>query len=395
MKKSRLLTFALAGSIMALSACKKNSSNSGTSDVKDKLIIVTTINNGTAPISYLGISKDLNVTNFTNAKSRQFTYIPFIYTLNDDIFAMPNRGGDIIRKYKRGTDGTLTESGSLQLPTSSQPLGLAIESDTRAYTSLYGTGKIIVFNPSTMTVIRTIDLTTYAKGDGNPDPANIVYRNGKVYVACAQTSDTYTSSNPAQILIIDVNNNDQITSATDSRTSWAGNIDCRRSMFFNENGDLYINCVGSYGYIPGQKSGFLRIRNGQTSFDSSYFLNVTDAVITGSPAVNYFHFEAYAGNGTVYATGNLPSLVSNPPNYVTDRSYGAFSINLQTQKITKINIPNSNGYAGYVVPFENKILFTSSSVTGVGIYTFDPATGTASTSPAVVTQGDPTAVEVF
>jgi hypothetical protein len=263
---------------------------------------------------------------------------------------------------------------------------------------LLNAGKILVFNPSTMAVLNTIDLTSHALGgDGNPDPNVMAFRNGKLYVACSQTSNGYTSSYPVQVLIIDVNNNFSVTSATDNRSGWAGSVNEQKSIFFDENGDLYIFCVASYGFMPGQKAGFLRIKNGQTGFDPSYFFNISDYSIAGVPGnkVDYLQRMRYAGGGIVYSTGNIYALMSNPPNYVNDRTYGSFKVDIINQTITKLNIPYSNGYSASVGLFENKVLFGIAGTTAVGIYRYDPVADTASASPVVTTQGDPHQIEVF
>ncbi|WP_080054238.1 hypothetical protein [Spirosoma aerolatum] len=388
-----LLVASLAG------GCSSSEPTADPSSGLDKLLITTNITTASPIVGYVGTLKDLSVTSFTNAKSRQSTEYPYVTVYKNDVFVMPQRFGDIIRKYTRQSDGNLAEAGTVVAPAGSQPICTVIESDTRAYTTLFATGKILVFNPTTLAVLNTIDLTKYALGgDGNPDANVMAFRDGKLYVACSQTSDGYTSKFPVQVLIIDVTNNFAITSATDSRSTWAGSINEQKSIFFDEAGDLYIFCVASYGFGgPTQKCGFLRIKNGQTAFDPTYFFNVADYSITGVPGnkVDYLQRMRYAGNGIVYATGNIYALASNPPNYVNDRTYGAFKVDLANKTITKLNLPYSNGYGSSVGLFENKVLFGIAGTSGVGIYSYDPATNTASPSPIVTTQGDPSSIETF
>ncbi|SEW52788.1 NHL repeat-containing protein [Chitinophaga arvensicola] len=396
MKSMQLNRWAILPAFMILGACSKDPKNNTSAPDKDKLVVVTSISNGTSQVSYVGTMKDLSVGVYNNNKARPSSFTPFIYTHNDDVFVVPNRGADILKKYTRAGNGVLAESGSLTMPAASQPTGIAFESDTSAYCTLYNTGVIVKFNPTTMAQTGTIDVKTFAVSGSTPNPGNIVYQDGRLFVAVTQTVNGYTSVNPAQVLIVDLKQGNKITSTTDARTTWAGTIDAPRSLFFDEQGDLYVNCVASYGFVPGQESGILRIRKGASTFDPGYFFPISKATIKGlSAQVNYFHHLCYGGNGQAYASGNIPSLVSNPPNYVTDRSYGIFKLDLAAKTITKMDIPNTNGYSGYIVPFENKILFSVSSATGVGIYTFDPATNTSSNGPVVTTLGDPSVVEVF
>jgi hypothetical protein len=364
----------------------------------DQFVIGTNITTANPVIGYVGTLKDLNVADFDNSKSRQSTQYPYVTLHNDDVFVMPSRYGDVVRKFARQSDGTLAETGSFTPPSASGPLGMVIESDTKGYCSLFGSGHVLVFNPSTMTVIETIDLTSYGLGDGNPDPNIMAFRNGKLYVACSQTTDGFTSAHPVQVLIIDVINGNSIVSATDARSAWAGSINEQKSIFFDENGDLYIFCVASYGFGgPNQKAGFLRIKNGENSFDPTYFFNVSDYSIAGIPGskVDYLQRMRYTSNGIVYSTGNVYALASNPPDYIKDRTYGSFKVDLINQTIEKLDLPYSNGYAASVLPHDGKILWGLATSTGVGIYSYDPVTNAASTGPVVNTQGDPSIIEEF
>ena len=54
-----------------------------------------------------------------------------------------------------------------------------------------------------------------------------------------------------------------------------------QSIFEDEKGDIYINCTGSFGYIPGLDAGIARIKKGQTEFDESYSINFTQTKFEG------------------------------------------------------------------------------------------------------------------
>lgn len=386
--------------VIGLNACKKKDKEEDVTEtgVPDKLLFVCNITSSNPVTAYVGTHKDLATPNHNNSKARQSTQYPFITINGNDVFVIPNKGGDVLKKYTRGNDGILEESGSLTLPASSQSIGLIIESATKGYISLQNLGKIAVFNPASMSISSYIDLTSYALGDASPDPSIMTLRNGKLYVACVQTSDGYTSQHPAQLLIIDVANGNTIASTTDSRTTWAGSIDEQHSMFFDESGDLYVFCVASYGFAgPTQKCGFLRIKNGQTTFDPTYFFNVADYSVTGIPnnKVDYLQHMRYTSGGIVYSTGNIYALASNPPDYINDRTMGSFKVDLINKTITKIDLPYSNGYSASVFPYEGKILWGLATASATGIYTYDPATSSASSAPVVTTQGDPSIIEAF
>jgi hypothetical protein len=397
MQKSLFKSALMLTSLVIFSACEKSTTEDPTASL-DKLVVGTNITTANPVIGYVGTLKDLTVSNFTNTKSRQTQQYPYVTIYKNDVFVLPQQFGDVVTKYTRQADGTLAETGKITAPAASAPLGMVVESDTKAYCSLYKAGKILVINPSTMTTIRTIDLTSYGLGDSNPDPSVMELNNGKLYVACPQTTDGFTSSKPVQVLIIEVNNGDKITSVTDNRSTWAGSINEQKSLFFDELGDMYIFCVASYGFGgPSQKCGFLRIKKDQTTFDKDYFFNVADYKIDGIPAnkVDYLQRFRYTSGGILYSTGNIYALASNPPDYIKDRTYGSFKVDVRNKTIEKLDLPYSNGYSACVLPYDNKILFGLATSTGVGIYTYDPATKTASKSPVVNTQGDPSILEAF
>jgi len=392
MKKLITNSLFLALLALAMNGCTKNNDDpDDNSSGLDKIVMITNINTGSTPVGYLGTRRDLSPGSYNNTKAQQVTSYALAQVHNDAVYLLEGRTGDRVIKYIRNTDGTLQSAGGLTMPGSSFPYCIAFESETKAYLTLGNVGKIIIINPSTMTKTGEINLTSYALGDGSPDPGVILYRNGKLYVGCLQTSDGITSSHPAQVLIIDLADNNRITSITDARTTYASNASSSGSMFFDENGDLYVLCMASWGFAPGQKCGFLRIKNGQTAFDPDYFFNITDYTINGIPGshLDYLHRMQYAGNGIVYGTGNIPALMSNPPDYVLDKTFGAFKVDVANKSINKLDIPYSNGYAACVMPYEGNVYFGMSTSTGVGIYSYSPSTGVVSNGPVVTTQGDP------
>ncbi len=393
--KSTLLLLIL---FLTLDACKDDDMpDDPVDETLDRFLTVTNITSSANVTAYIGTFRDLDVEEFTNERSHQTTPYPFVSVHGDDAFLCENRSGDRVLKYTRRPNGELAQTGSLTMPGSSQPMHVVVANDTRAYCSLYNTGSIAVFDPTSMSMIEFIDLTAYAKGDASPDPGVMTLYDGKLYVACSQTTDTYTSSHPAEVIIIDLENGNALTSAIDDRSGYAGNVEDPGSIFVDEMGDVYVYCVSSYGFVPGQKAGFLRIRQGETTFDPDYFFNTTDLVIAGveNGYVDYLYHPQYTSDGIIYSTGNVPALASNPPDYINDHTFGAFKVNIYDQSIELLDIPFSNGFSASVLAVDNIVLFGMSSSTGVGFFEYDPMTGAVSTSPLVNTQGDPSVILEF
>ncbi len=396
MRKTKNTLLALSAMVIGFTACKKDDPETPISSENHDIAIVTNILSSDPATSYVGTLKDLSVGSYEVSTSRQSTITPFVVIDGNDVFVIQNKSGDQIIKYQR-SNGLLEEAGSFSVPSNAGANNLVIESKDRGFISLRNEGKIAIFNPTTMSITSYIDLTSYAIADGSPDPTNLVLKDGKLYVGCQQTSDGYSSVHPVQILIIDLNNNNAITSATDSRSTYAGAADDQHAMFFDEKGDLYIFNVASYGFVPGQKCGFLRIKNGESDFDPDYFFNVTDYSVAGIPGnrVDYFQHIKYSTDGILFGAGNIYALNSNPPDYVNDRTVGAFKVDIYNQTITKIDLPYANGYSASLTKYQDKILWGWSTATGVGIYTYDLNTGETSDAPVVTTQGDPSVIEIF
>lgn len=61
--------------------------------------------------------------------------------------------------------------------------------DTKAYAvTCASRGQLIVFNPSTMSVTKEIDLSPYAEGDKDPDGGNGIVRDGKLFLLSTKQS---------------------------------------------------------------------------------------------------------------------------------------------------------------------------------------------------------------
>lgn len=401
MKRNLKLTGILICCAVFVISCNKDSDNE-TKNGLDKFVIATRVPLNSTYITkkwYVGTFKDLGIEDYTNAKAMYYpdAHWPYVELYKDFVFVLPSGRDHIMKKYKRQPDGKLSDAGGMTIPEGTETPDMVIENDTRGYISLLQLGKIAVFNPSTMQIINYIDLTSYTKGnDGSPEPANLIWRNNKLYVACLQKMPYWdVSAWPAQVLIIDLANGNMITSTTDSRSTIAGSMVDPKSMFFDENGDLYVFCQASYGSQVDQKCGFLRIRNGQTNFDPAYFFNVADYNVQTIPGgrIRTFHHMHYMDNGILYSTGNVHSL-SSQGDYA-DKTIASFKVDLINKAITKLDLPYSNAYAGNVMAYENKVYWGLAALQGVGIYSYDPATSIASVNPVITTEGDPVSFEAF
>lgn len=220
----------------------------------------------------------------------------------------------------------------------------------------------------------------------NKWPSSMVVNDGKLYIAFypldgvsweTQFTDT------AYIAVFSYPGLDSLTLMKDSRTGPIGYYGNPVSMVKAENGDIYTLSPNSYaaGYTQStKKSGILRIKNGQQSFDPGYFFDVESAS-GGSKVLS----ATYAGDGMLVATVVSPG-VDDPA-----AVWAAFDIQIPICKLVVIDLNNKTvtdvkgvpafgGQYGAQTLVENGKVYLSITSTTAGearIYAVDPLTATA------------------
>ncbi|HBK30239.1 MAG TPA: hypothetical protein DDZ78_01270, partial [Porphyromonadaceae bacterium] len=298
-----------------------------------------------------------------------------------------------IKKYTRLDNGLLMVSGSLTLSANAKAgIGdILVVSPTKAYATVILENKIVVFNPETMTKTSEINLADPkwgAEGSATPNPMGMIVRDGYLYVGCIQATSLPITKNGAYILLIDTETDTPVKMISDTRGSSASFTG--GGLFIDEKSDIYVTCFASFGYIPGQKSGFLRIKKGETAFDKDYFFNITDMPVEGVEGgkISYSLYNCYDKDGVIYLFGNCPALTSNPPDYVNDKDVRALKANLETKKIEVLDLPLTNSYSGVIKKMDDLILFSlTTKSNGVGLFSYNTKTGETSKTPVLNTSG--------
>ena len=164
----------------------------------------------------------------------------------------------------------------------------------------------------------------------------------------------------------------------DTRTGPAGSFNSNNGIFKTETGDLYT--ITSSGYTFSQRTkpaGFLRIKNGETAFDQTYFFN-TDQVTSGYK----IYYSQYVGNGLVLAeVGQFPATNGQWASDNVTLKTVIFDLNAKTVKDVTGGIPDHAGQGGVALSFliENgkAYLPVTSYKEGTYIWAIDLATATA------------------
>lgn len=361
------------------------------------LVIVTNVISATSGAGFVSTISGLASANADNQRAHEIAPYPYVFVRNGVVMVTENGTTDLIKKFVPGADGHLVPAGQLALGAGAQPGAVFWASDTKAYVALVGLGRIAVINPQTMTLTRTIDISgpRFAIGDNNPDPGQLLLHGGKLYVALQQIMSGPVAHDTADVLVIDAAADTAERVIRDLRSAHAGGEANTQKMFVDENGDIYVVCIVSYGFGGSKPNGILRIRSGASTFDPTYFLDLKAMSTAAGEYTDFINMAAYAGNGILYATANVPARMSNPPDFVNDYSFKALRIDLYNRTVSNIPLPLSNGYSAAVGLYQGKVLFGMSTRGGVGIFSYDPATGAVSNAPVVTTQGFPSAVRAL
>ncbi|MDR2498906.1 MAG: DUF4374 domain-containing protein, partial [Tannerellaceae bacterium] len=362
------------------------------------------INVNGSDVSYLIplAEAELNGGSAQLARSHEVYGNAYIEGYKNWLFHLPVWKEAAVYRYALGKDGTLVKDGSLQLSNNAGAglVNLLFLSDAKAYATLGLINKIVVFNPSTMTFIKEIDLAKpeYSfDGQGTPNPAGMIYRDGKVFVGCMELADMPICNNGAYMIVIDEATDTPEKFIADMRATSASFFD--NEIFLDEKGDIYVTCWASYGYTPaeyGQKGGFLRIKKGATDFDTDYFFNITDMTF---PAVEggklqYIASLEYASDGIAYGFGCCPAFSTG--DWVHDKTHYSLKVDFYNQTITPLPLPRTNAYSCAINKLGDEILFgLTTTSNGTGLFSYNHRTGVAGTAPTVNAPGTIMDVAVF
>lgn len=372
----------LAAAIMLLTtvgllSCDKDSPDTPPAPAKTEMGFVHSVNIGDN--TYVSVFKDMNVGSLNTDNALVMPKGAFSFVYKGKVYITDT---EHIYKYAQKEGKLVQEGNTILLPSGAVAMYITFASDHKAYVSCHGLGKVIIIDPTAMEKVGEIDLAEYslgkAAGDNNPEPAASVIRDGILYVALSQMKSTYTCEAGAYVALIDTKTDKPIKVVSDSRASMASGESPAGDPFIDEKGDIYFYCVAMFGYQPGVKEGFLRIKKGETDFDKSYCFTLADVNLVGVKGnkTSYAYVKVYGGNGKVYAYLNIPGAASNPPDYVHDKCFQPFEINLYNMTCKKLDLSPTAGWAATLCKSDNDIIFGMSTDQGMGYSVYHPATAT-------------------
>ena len=350
------------------------------------VLFATSVTNadGNSGAAYLqGIPK-LTANTIDNSKGRPtgFGTTPIVAP-SGNVYSLPDYMGNsrsAIVRYVPNANGELVEKGKLELTAGAQACNVVEVNAEKAYVSCQGTGKIVVFNPTTMKQAKEIDLNAYAQAGMNVAPSAMIVRDADLFVGLSQRDAKWMPTKAsAELVVIDTKTDavkKHIVNTTLGLSMATRPID-PQSIFMDENKDIYINCIGSFGMNPEFPGGIIRIKNGTMEIDPDYSFKFSEVKVSGLVG-DYGKFlgtVCYMAGGKLYAYINAPQLDPDSKNPYLTIAYCPVEVDLYNKTITKIEgLGYSNPHACAVAKYGNKVVYGLSNKTEHGFFSYDPAT---------------------
>ena len=149
----------------------------------ETIVFATSIPNpeGSTGSVYLQAIPNLNPARYDNKNAIPTGFAATPIALPDgDIYSLPAYSGsskaEVVR-YRLDAQNRFVSKGALTLPAGSGASCIVKLNAQKAYLTLQSLGLIYVFNPETMTLIKTIDLNKLSHADTKVSPAAMIIRD--------------------------------------------------------------------------------------------------------------------------------------------------------------------------------------------------------------------------
>ncbi len=367
----------------------------------EAVVFATSIPNpeGSSGSVYLQAVANLNPAKYDNKNSipAGFAATPIAFP-DGDIFVLPAYDGSTkaeVTRYRLDEQLRFVSKGTLALPAKSGASCIVKLNAQKAYLTLQSLGLIYVFNPETMTLIKTIDLNKLSHADTKVSPAAMIIRDGYLYVGLSQFDSKWQPrENKVEIALINTAKdelekvivNETLGVSVPTRPTDA------KSIFMDEQQDIYINCISAFGANPKRHpAGIIRIKKGMHEIDPTYCIRLDKTKIVGLKVdyADYLPAVFYAGKGKLYAYANAYALDTQNKNPYTTLSRVPVVIDLKAQTIERIEgFPVSAPFGEGIGRHKGMIVFGSANKEHNGFYTYDPASKKVA-GPVVSVEGYP------
>lgn len=375
-KKTLSIVFGLA--LLSLSACKKDSN---TADVPAGPVTEKTysfvVNAGTPSARYIVQTPSLTEGTLTTAGNGVESTLGVIASKNGYYYAFDYSSSSLVKFTSDNKKNTIIKEIPLsQISWADYSSFFAWKDDkTLVLFSSEASLKFeyAVLNVETMTITASGKINIPAAVD--PDyywGNNAAFVGNKLYLSYSKIiGSTQLPDGKTYVASMDFPDMNNVVISTDSRSYYPSPYTLYTPGTFVYNGSAYFlnsNTVWS-GSDTNSPTGILRINNGGTTFDNTYFYEFIDK--TKEEAIGMFSLN----NGKAIVKVLDKSLLKSYTDYSSANAASYYLIDAENKTKTKINIPlsRSGAYNLNILAEDGKAYIVTNAGDGYYVYVYDIA----------------------
>jgi len=346
--------------LISFQACKKDKpGGGGIVEPLDTRYAISVTGTTTPQTSYLFGTKEFPTGTLGTSTALESASSAIVFQYGKHIYQNNFGAPAELRKFSFDASGKPTEVSKFAVPGLRTMGSVSFTSETEAYATVASFGiapKLVKFNPTTMEIISTLNLDGLIKtGATQMYYVGLVQRDNNIFMGVTYQGATLTASDDkVYIAVIDKTTQTLTKLITDDRASqmWNGGSESSftaKNLVKDSNGDIYV-----MGYANATKpSGILKIKNGETAFDPSYFFNLN--VATGKPCYGILYF----GNGQTFTIRyeDETAYPFDKPTVFSCQFHKIDLANKTTSGNISASIPGFKGVRGFAVKFDDKKIY--------------------------------------
>ncbi len=305
------LSFLFVAALAVLWSCKKDDSPTSPEAVEINYAFANVAGASPNATTYVTGTKDLNFTNLTTGNGAEQANFASMWRYKQDVYLTASGAPATMTRYSFDNTGKPVVAGKLVVPGANTFSSVEFINDSVAFASVGGgLARVVRFHPTEFRITGEVNLTPILKtGATSTFYLGMKSRSGKLFMGVHYFNGPNPLYDSAYVAVIDIAQSKVDKLIADGRTCAIFQSGSSVNAFaLDATGDIYILGLGS-AKVP---SGIVRIKNGETNFDPSYFFDLKAAA--GKDCRNLWHF----GNGLTFTTRVVePSdpFELNGPNY--------------------------------------------------------------------------------
>lgn len=330
--------------------------------------------------AYVQGVEEINFSSIGNENAAELTGNAGTVSYNGAMYLSPFGAPATLARFTFNDDGDAVEDESIVVPGANVFSTIYFESETVAYgTVAGGISKLIVFDPTTMRITDEVPLSSITSRF--PEATRTYYldmveRDDKLFMGVHYENNFVPVNDSAYVAVIDLNSKSVEKILSDVRTGMVfGGQAPNAGMIKASNGDIYVQGLGTTMNGGASASGLLKIPNGETSFDSDYFMDM--GVATGNICYGIYQIP----NGRTFTAkvedeSDFFEFQTGEPQF----TYYEIDIENQTSLGAVPGLPTTYGNRRMIIlPLsDQELLFTTSTNDENAVYSFNLSNNTSS-----------------